>query len=605
MTIISFIQEQYEILSKEISNKTQPNKEKVDTPTVIDTNFRLPILYLDEKQIYNVPENITSDLELLNNENNDTISVYQKLLTPQNTFSQQILPKWNNQYTTNTDFLKDSQTLIKNIEIYKKLVSKNDVNIESILPIWKNTKQNAFFYEKYNYLDWNILKQFNLSSLFLQITSVIHIISPILTLVLPILMLIFPFIILKIQGIPITVNVYIATLKNIAKNHSFGKVLLSIGTMSWDRIVYMFFTIGLYTFQIYQNITQCARFYKNIISINNDLLFMKNYLDDSIEKIHCFTEVIKDLPTYNEFRNVSLEHMKVLENMKSELNMISPFKHTFNKFYEMGYMLKMYYILHVDKKFEESIKYSLGMNGYIENICNLHNLVINSDIHFAKFTNENVCQFNNQYYPIINNDKLIKNDIDMKKNIIISAPNKAGKTTFIKTTLINIIMTQQFGCGFYDSATLNPYNHIHCYLNIPDTSARDSLFQAESRRCKEIIDIINSDENKNDRHFCIFDELYSGTNPEEAIKAGTAFLKYLNTYKNVNFMLTTHYKEVCKAFKKSDQISNFKMLVNVNDDDSFDYTYKITKGISDIKGGLRVLKDMNYPEEIINIIENK
>jgi hypothetical protein len=599
MSIFSLIKEQYEILSDEISTKKQPEKETIEKSIVIDSNFRLPMTYLDEKEVYDIPDNITNDLELLNNDNN---SVYHKLLQPQTCFSKQILPKWNKQYTTNTEFLKDSQTLIKNLEIYKKLSSTPRVNIESILPIWKNTKQNTFFYEKYNYLDWNILKQFNLSSLFLQITSVIHIISPILTLVLPILMLIFPFIILKVQGVPVSVDLYITTLKNIAKNHSFGKILLSIGTLSWDRIVYMFFTIGLYIFQIYQNINQCKRFYKNIVSVNNDLLFMKNYLDDSIEKMHCFTEVIKDLPSYSEFTDVSLQHMNTLEIMKTELDMISPFKHTFNKFYEMGYMLKMYYILHINKEYEESLKYSLGMNGYIENMCILHDTVIAGDIHFSTFTDENICKFNKQYYPIMSNNLLIKNDIDMKKNIIISAPNKAGKTTLIKTTLINIIMTQQFGCGFYDSATLNPYHHIHCYLNIPDTSARDSLFQAESRRCKEIIDSINADQNKNNRHFCIFDELYSGTNPEEAIKAGSAFLKYLTSYKNVQFILTTHYKEICKQFKKSEHISNYKMLVNINKDETFDYTYKFTKGISEIKGGLRVLKDMDYPQEIINLI---
>jgi hypothetical protein len=74
--------------------------------------------------------------------------------------------------------------------------------------------------------------------------------------------------------------------------------------------------------------------------------------------------------------------------------------------------------------------------------------------------------------------------------MIITGPNASGKTTILKSTLINIILTQQFGCGFYSSAKLSPFKHIHCYLNIPDTSGRDSLFQAEARRCKEILDII-------------------------------------------------------------------------------------------------------------------
>jgi DNA mismatch repair ATPase MutS len=41
----------------------------------------------------------------------------------------------------------------------------------------------------------------------------------------------------------------------------------------------------------------------------------------------------------------------------------------------------------------------------------------------------------------------------------------------------------------------------------------------------------------------------------------------------------------------------------VDDSDNFNYTYKIKKGISKIKGGVRVLKDMDYPQEIINTIE--
>ena len=98
--------------------------------------------------------------------------------------------------------------------------------------------------------------------------------------------------------------------------------------------------------------------------------------------------------------------------------------------------------------------------------------------------------------------------------------------------------------------------------------------------------------------------MYSGTNPDEAVKSGHAFLKYLESFENVDFILTTHYKQICKKFKDSNHVCNYKMLVNVDENDSFDYTYKITKGISSIKGGVRVLKDMHYPDEIINNIEN-
>jgi DNA mismatch repair ATPase MutS len=188
--------------------------------------------------------------------------------------------------------------------------------------------------------------------------------------------------------------------------------------------------------------------------------------------------------------------------------------------------------------------------------------------------------------------------------MIISSPNKSGKTTILKASALNIIFSQQVGCGFYQSATITPYTHIHSYLNIPDTSGRDSLFQAESRRCKEIIDSVEQFVDSKYRHFCMFDELYSGTNPTEAAKAGYAFLEYLQRYSNVDFILTTHYLSICKKFKCSTNVQNYKMLVHVNPDGTFKYTYKIKKGISKLKGGIRVLKDMNYPEDIINTIES-
>jgi DNA mismatch repair ATPase MutS len=157
-------------------------------------------------------------------------------------------------------------------------------------------------------------------------------------------------------------------------------------------------------------------------------------------------------------------------------------------------------------------------------------------------------------------------------------------------------LTQQFGCGFYDSAELKPYKYIHCYLNIPDTSGRDSLFQAEARRCKEILDVV--DANKADGHFCAFDELYSGTNPDEAVGSATAFMEYLIKNRNLSCILTTHFVKVCKKLSKNESISNHKMVAKKTGN-TIKYTYKLDKGISKVKGGISVLRDMNYPAEII------
>jgi DNA mismatch repair ATPase MutS len=167
----------------------------------------------------------------------------------------------------------------------------------------------------------------------------------------------------------------------------------------------------------------------------------------------------------------------------------------------------------------------------------------------------------------------------------------------LKSTLINIILSQQIGYGFYKTATINPYTYIHCYLNIPDTSNRDSLFQAEARRCKEILDNIK-DTKPTETTFCIFDELYSGTNPYEAVASAQAFLSHLSQQKNVSFMITTHYIELCNKLSEPNT-KNYNMNI-IKKTDSIEYTYLLREGISNIKGGVHVLEQLNYPENIIS-----
>ena len=163
----------------------------------------------------------------------------------------------------------------------------------------------------------------------------------------------------------------------------------------------------------------------------------------------------------------------------------------------------------------------------------------------------------------------------------------------------NILLSQQIGYGFYKNANINIYDYIHCYINIPDTNERDSLFQAEARRCKEILDIINL--NKDKKHFCIFDEIFSGTNPDDAYKSGLKYLTYLNKIQNVDYMLTTHYNKLCKNINNN-SVANLKMKVNKNkNNDNFDFQYKLVSGINKINGGNKILKDLEFPDEIVKI----
>jgi len=58
--------------------------------------------------------------------------------------------------------------------------------------------------------------------------------------------------------------------------------------------------------------------------------------------------------------------------------------------------------------------------------------------------------------------------------------------------------------------------------------------------------------------------------------------------------------ELCRSLEKEEGIHNYHMKIETTGD-TFKYTYKMIKGISYIKGGVKVLRDLEYPDEIINM----
>ena len=75
-------------------------------------------------------------------------------------------------------------------------------------------------------------------------------------------------------------------------------------------------------------------------------------------------------------------------------------------------------------------------------------------------------------------------------------------------------------------------------------------------------------------------------------------MNYIVKNTNITCILTTHYIKLCKKLSKNKMIKNYNMKT-IKTNDSFEYTYLICDGISNIKGGLKVLKDMNYPKEML------
>lgn len=581
---------------------------------LISKHFNLPISFNSNKM--ELSQNIITDLELTNLnvenktmdeeskttsdeptplDNTSTSSMYDIILSPSTCFGKETMSMFSNYYTTDVDFLKDTQQLLKTYDI-----SASTYDFDEIDTVWKEIKGETSFCEKYLYIDWEMGKFLNNHASFLQIMSMYNITSPIISFCLPILILIIPFFIIKMKGLDLNISEYTEILKTILSQHSLGKLFMNFTDVSFNEKIYLLFSASLYIFSIYQNVLVCLKFYRNIHKINTYLDKIKKYIDYSIETFDYYLLVSENLTSYSEFNESVKKNRRVLEEYRNLLDDKNSRTISWKSILNIGNMLKLFYAMYDNEIYNSAMVFSFGFHGYLDNIKGLINNISKTHINYATFSNKDKTSFKKSFYPVLMNEPHVKNTCNFEKNMIITGPNASGKTTILKSSLINVILSQQFGCGCYSSATVSPYKFIHCYLNIPDTSGRDSLFQAEARRCKTIIEIINN--NKEDAHFCAFDELYSGTNPDDAVASSLAFMNYLLKYNNVTSILTTHYVKVCKKISKNTNIKNYKMKIIEDENGTFKYTYVLESGISKIKGGLKVLTDMNYPTEILNKI---
>jgi putative IMPACT (imprinted ancient) family translation regulator len=557
----------------------------------IEDHFKLPIHYVSSKS--QLKDNVIADLELVETIDPSGVPLYQSTFAPTTEPGKTILKQIPNYYTCDIAFLKDTQTFLKT---YRTDTTKPQADLTGILELWNELKNDTGFKEKYHYVDWSYWEYLNKSETFLQIMSMYSLASPFLSMLVPLIILVVPFFVIKAKGLDISMSEYTEVLKVIASNHAIGKLCTNFNSVPIDQKMYLLLSAGFYVFSIYQNFLTCARFYKNMKHIHTSLCSVRNYITHTTAAMNELLEYTRPLQSYAQFNDSIQQNIRVLNEYKTKLENIQGDQLTYRNIQQIGQLLKYFYEMYESEEYNAAFSYSFGFHGFIENMNGLITNIKDKKIAFATYQKKKKTIFKKAYYAALIHSKPIKNDIKVDKNLIITGPNASGKTTTLKTALINVVLTQQFGCGFYKSGNMMPYQHIHCYLNIPDTSGRDSLFQAEARRCKDIIDVIKA--NKKDRHFCVFDELYSGTNPDEAVMSANAFMEYLVKFENVKCILTTHFIAVCKKLNSHQLIENYQMETTPSGD-SFNYTYVLKKGISEVRGGIKVLHDMQYPDEII------
>jgi ABC-type multidrug transport system fused ATPase/permease subunit len=190
-------------------------------------------------------------------------------------------------------------------------------------------------------------------------------------------------------------------------------------------------------------------------------------------------------------------------------------------------------------------------------------------------------------HPLLKVEKRIDNDFYIKNNefFIITGANMAGKSTFLRTVSLSIMMAN-IGLPVCAKEFLYKPVKLITSMRTSDSLTEDeSYFYSELKRLKFIVDTI-----KNDDYFIILDEILKGTNSKDKAIGSKKFVEKLTKSKSTG-IIATHDVSLCDLEEDFTEIQNYYFDAEiVNDELYFDYFFK--KGICKNMNASFLLKKM-------------
>ena len=193
-------------------------------------------------------------------------------------------------------------------------------------------------------------------------------------------------------------------------------------------------------------------------------------------------------------------------------------------------------------------------------------------------------------HPLLAEKQRIGNDFSIqKKNLfIITGANMAGKSTFLRTVGINIILARMGApvcASSFQCMLVSPFTSMR---TIDDLGNGISYFYAEALRIKEMLDFVEKEKNV----LLIIDELFRGTNSEDRLKSSRSFIKRLTRYTHIASLIATHDIGITDLEETyPNQIQNY-CFECFNRDDQIVFDYKLKSGITQSNNAHLLLQKM-------------
>ena len=179
--------------------------------------------------------------------------------------------------------------------------------------------------------------------------------------------------------------------------------------------------------------------------------------------------------------------------------------------------------------------------------------------------------------------------------VFLTGANMAGKSTLIKSIGAAVFLAH-IGMGVPAvNMRLTLFDGLLSNINVVDNIAKgESFFFNEVQRIKNTIEKINTGK----KWLVLIDELFKGTNVQDAMKCSLTVVKGLIKIKNSLFILSTHLYEIGEELKKYPNISFRFFETNVKDD-QLEFTYQLKEGVSNDRIGYVILKR----EKVVEMLE--
>jgi DNA mismatch repair ATPase MutS len=201
-----------------------------------------------------------------------------------------------------------------------------------------------------------------------------------------------------------------------------------------------------------------------------------------------------------------------------------------------------------------------------------------------------VLKFTNAIHPLIEN--CIPNSFSLEnKSAFITGSNMSGKSTFLRTVLINSILAQTLFVCFaerYSSSFIKPFSSIKIEDDLLEGS---SYFFKEVEIMKEMTEQISLPS----RNIFIIDEVFKGTNTVERISLAKAILNFLNTSENI-VIASSHDLELIELLSADFEMFHFTETIK---DDHLNFDHTIKAGALKTTNAIKIVEIENFPESII------